>query len=100
MNSGIGVFDKDTEQLCSWIMTNDFGALGILQTIAKYKRKKLASSLIKDLAKRKATEGLDSISNIAQENITSQQVFSRLGFVRLNTVRWVQFRRNTLKNLL
>lgn len=93
-NEGIGLYEKSTGKLCSWIMINAFGALGILQTVEEHKRKKLASELIKDLAKRRAVIGLDSICNISQNNPVSMSVFRNLGFQKIYNIRWVQFKRN------
>lgn len=94
MNGGVGAFDRKTNKLCSWVMTNDYNAHGVLQTVDECKRKNYARELVKDLSKKKAEMGMDSVTNIGRSNMASQNLFTSVGFKKLANIRWVQFQRS------
>lgn len=74
-------------------MVNDFGAMAILQTLEKFKRKGFAAILVKLLAKKLALDDTDSITYIVRKNIISQTLFKSLGFKSNNNVRWIQYKK-------
>lgn len=75
-------------------MTNDYNAHGVLQTVDECKRKNYARELVKDLSKKKAEMGMDSVTNIGRSNMASQNLFTSVGFKKLANIRWVQFQRS------
>ncbi|KAJ8679904.1 hypothetical protein QAD02_015691 [Eretmocerus hayati] len=87
LNRSAGLFLKEDNSLVSWILYSDYGSLGQLQTVEKYKRKgygKLVTkALVKELAEK---DGLNSTLFIVKDNIVSHRLFSSLGYRPLNEV--------------
>lgn len=91
LNGGMGLFLKDTNELCAWVIKNCYGGLGMLQTHEKYRRKGYGSLLIKIFAKMLAERGIDATGTIYGTNQVSQDLFKSLGFEPRLEITWCQF---------
>lgn len=80
MNGGHGVFTKTDGKLVSWVLKNQMGTLGILQTIDAYKRMGLGSAVTKSLSREIALEGHNPLGTVLVENTASQAMFRNIGF--------------------
>lgn len=89
-NGGIGLFEKGTNNICSWIMKNQFLGLGMLQTLPKYQGKGYAKLVTKALTKSMAEEGLDVHTCILRTNAQSLKLFKNIGFEFIDGLAWIQ----------
>lgn len=87
-NGGCGLFDKNDDSLMAWITRNDYGALGILQTEEKHKRKGYASIVTKYFSKELALNGIDPTCYIVIKNSASEILFTKLGFSVVSYMCW------------
>ncbi|KAJ8679175.1 hypothetical protein QAD02_014962 [Eretmocerus hayati] len=90
LNTSAGLFRKEDDALVSWILHDDIGSLGTLQTVEAHKQKGYGKIVAKALAKNLAErEGLDSTLFIVQSNVASQKLFNSLGYRPLKKVCWI-----------
>jgi len=91
LNGGLGLFDKNTNQLLSWLLKNDQLIPGFLQTIGSAKRRGLGSLITQIFCKQYAEEeNLDLLVFIVHDNMASQGLFRKLGFKQLNKISWLR----------
>lgn len=88
-NPSLGVFSKSDNELRAWITINEFNVLSNLQTVDKYQKKGYATLLVKEMAKKRAIQGKDTVAGILQENTASINLFKKLGFVKIQHQRCV-----------
>lgn len=89
LNGGFGLYKKEDQSLCSWIMRNNYGGLAILQTLEEHKRKGFGSLMIKVFSKFWAEKGLDIFCFIMVKNKSSQQLFERSGYKIEHGITWI-----------
>lgn len=92
LNGGIGLFSKENNnELCSWVVKNYFGGLGILQTAEKYKRNGYGTLIVKIFSKMLAEkQGYDLTGFVVRTNSASQSMFTKLGFKKIIPVTWLE----------
>lgn len=89
MTDGFGLFLKSTNELVSWVLTNEHYCPGSLQTLDEHKRKGYGTVLTKVLSKHLAKEyKVDILSGIVKGNTTSERLFTGIGFKPIFDVSW------------
>lgn len=64
----------------SWILTYDYGALGVLYTFPEHRGKSYAKVLISTMAKKFQAQGYPIFCFIEEENVVSYRLFKYMGF--------------------
>lgn len=89
LNGGFGLYRKDNDGLCSWIIKNNYGGLAILQTIEECKKKGYASIMAKYFSKHWAERGIDVFCFIMIKNTPSQRLFEKIGYEKEHGLNWI-----------
>ncbi|XP_012286243.1 uncharacterized protein LOC105702882 isoform X2 [Orussus abietinus] len=89
MNTSVGLFLRKNDALVSWVLQNEWGGLGMVQTIEEYKRRGYAKTVVKVLAKEIADFGLSSVLFIVKGNASSHEMFTSLNWKRMNDILWI-----------
>lgn len=89
INGGFGVYLKETDELCSWILKNQMGTMSVLQTAEKFKRKGYGSLVTNVLAKEIANEGHVPLGTVLIDNVRSQRMFKKLGYHVIDRVAYI-----------
>lgn len=91
LNGGFGIFTKASNELVSWVLTNDQMALGFLYTLDAFRHRGLAQAVFSAAAKHLATtENVDSYAYVQQGNDVSLHLLRKIGFERFQEVIWIQ----------
>lgn len=64
----------------SWILTYDYGALGVLYTVPEHRGKGYAKVLISTMAKRFQAQDYPIYCFIEEENMVSYRLLKNMGF--------------------
>lgn len=83
LNGGIGLYSKSTGSLLSWVLRNEHGGIGTLQTIASELRKGYGKIVVKAMTRRIADSNDDVSVFILKDNFKSQKLFLSLGFIKV-----------------
>lgn len=89
-NGGLGLFSKETNDLLSWAVQSETGAISLVQTIERCKRKGYAKLIINAYAKELAIKGMDSFVFIVHKNLVSKSIFKSLNFDLVHESDWIQ----------
>ncbi|XP_051172663.1 uncharacterized protein LOC127288980 [Leptopilina boulardi] len=89
-NGGLGLFSKDTNELLSWAVQSELGAISLVQTIDRCKRRGYAKIVTNAIAKELAMKEIDSFLFIVKGNIPSESMFSSLNWKHLHETDWIQ----------
>lgn len=73
------VLDAEAKPV-SWILTHEYGALGMLHTLPEHRRKGYAKVLISTMAKRFHAQGYPVYCFVEEENVVSYSLLKSLGF--------------------
>ncbi|GLV34644.1 uncharacterized protein CBL_09125 [Carabus blaptoides fortunei] len=88
-NGGFGLYSKLDGTLYSWVLKNNFGGMGILQTAEQHKRKGYGRILAKHFSKYWAQKGCCVFCFIVTHNNASVQLFKQLGYKQEHGVSWI-----------
>lgn len=88
-NGGFGLYSKLDGTLCSWVIKNNFGGMGILQTSQEHKRKGYGRILAKHFSKYWTKKGLHVYCFIVTHNNASVQLFEQLGYKQEHAITWI-----------
>ena len=89
LNNGIGLYSKNSNELVSWVIWNNFGGLGMVQTMESHRRKGYAQIVIKALSKKIAeTTGNASTAFAVVGNKRSEDMFAKMNYKRICLVNW------------
>lgn len=89
MNGGYGLYIKSSNMLAAWVLKNQMGTLGVLQTRNGYKRRGYGTLVTKALALEIAREGHVPLGTILLQNKPSQTMFRKLGYSPIGGVTFV-----------
>ncbi|ACR80776.1 MULTISPECIES: GNAT family N-acetyltransferase [Kosmotoga] len=87
---GFGIYDGET--LVGWIMTQDDGAIGILNVLPAYRRRGYAKALMISMIQKVRKSGNVPFVQIEESNIPSMNLAKSLGFIEDKNVHWVKFK--------
>ncbi|XP_033229597.1 uncharacterized protein LOC117181135 [Belonocnema kinseyi] len=90
LNGGCGLFSRENNELLSWALQSELGALSIVQTIEKCKRKGYAKVVVNAFAKELAENGVDSFLYIIRENLVSETMFKSLNWKLNHRYYWIK----------
>ncbi|KAJ8973548.1 hypothetical protein NQ317_018393 [Molorchus minor] len=93
MNGGYGLFMKSTNELVSWALKTGIGQIGVVQTVESYQKKGFASVVTRILARKIAEEDEDPTATIAVSNVTSQNMFKKLGFTNRGLCNYITLKK-------
>ena len=81
---------RTDDELVSWVLTQNDGAIGVLYTAEAHRGKGLARSMIARLVRRYCEDGAECppFAFILDDNTKSQRVFFTLGFEKVASVVW------------
>ncbi|MFZ5968087.1 MAG: GNAT family N-acetyltransferase [Bacillota bacterium] len=82
----LGIFEDN--KLVAWIMTHDDGAMGFLNVLPEYRRKKYGYELTIDMIRRLREQGRVPFVHIEEENTKSMNLARKLGFVEDRRIHW------------
>lgn len=84
-----GIYDGDL--LVGWIMSQDDGAIGLLQVMESHRRKGYARILLLKMIEAILIEGGVPFVQIEESNVASMSLSLNLGFKEDRNVHWVMF---------
>lgn len=87
---GYGVHEDN--KLVGWILTQDDGALGLLNVLAPYRRKGYGNELTIALSKKVRQQGRHPVVHIEESNYKSVNNALKIGFKKYKTVNWVKLK--------
>ncbi|XP_055920220.1 uncharacterized protein LOC129951886 isoform X2 [Eupeodes corollae] len=76
----IGIFNKRSNELASWMLCSYYGAMFSMQTLPKYRRKGYGIQIAKALTKRVIECDLVPYVAVLPHNAASQNLYRKLGF--------------------
>ncbi|XP_055837863.1 uncharacterized protein LOC129906210 isoform X2 [Episyrphus balteatus] len=76
----LGVFNKDTNELASWMLSSYYGAMFSMQTLPKYRRKGYGIQVAKALTKLVIEFNNVPFVAVLPHNAASQNLYIKLGF--------------------
>ncbi|XP_065340975.1 uncharacterized protein LOC135940134 [Cloeon dipterum] len=97
LNPSVGIFvrnDDGEEELASMVLQSEYGGLGLLQTIPKYRERGYAALAVAYLTEIMGRLGYRTHGHTKMGNLRAQHLFERSGFKIADQTNWI-----TLKNL-
>lgn len=88
-NPNIGAFDENNE-LMGWCLRLQTGPLGALQVAEKFKRRGIGSLVTLAMCKILANNEMDTFALVGEQNFSSQNLFTKLGFKHADDVFWLR----------
>nr|XP_018916227.1 PREDICTED: uncharacterized protein LOC109043477 [Bemisia tabaci] len=79
-NFGLGVYLRDTNELCAWVLCNQYSGLGILHTRQEHRRKGYAQIMCHAMNEQLLRSGLLPQANVLASNPPSLKLFRELRF--------------------
>ncbi|XP_055920999.1 glycine N-acyltransferase-like protein 2 isoform X2 [Eupeodes corollae] len=76
----LGIFNKSSNELASWMLCSYYGAMFSMQTLPKYRRKGYGIQVAKALTKRVIECDLVPYVAVLPHNAASQNLYRKLGF--------------------
>ncbi|XP_043466056.1 uncharacterized protein LOC122500945 [Leptopilina heterotoma] len=95
-NGGIGLFSKETDQLLSWATQSEIGAISLVQTIDRCKRRGYGKVVTNAFAKVLSSKNIDSFVFIVKGNLPSESMFSSLNWKHVHGTDWIQTKKITV----
>ena len=77
-------------ELVSWSITQDDGAIGFLHTLSNYRKKGYGYNVVLSMIEKLKNEGELSFAYIEAENKNSINLFSKLGFKKIKNIHWFE----------
>lgn len=91
LNGGLGLFNKDDDEIVGWVVKNEFAGVGHLQTMPKYRQKGYGMILAKAMTKKIALDDGGTVhAFIVDKNTNSRLLFGKLGYEILAGSNWVR----------
>ncbi|XP_011178654.1 uncharacterized protein LOC105209758 [Zeugodacus cucurbitae] len=87
-NLTFGAYQRETGELCAWVLLNELGCIGFLYVKENYRRQGLAEHLVVHLCQALAKQDCDALAHIRDANVPSLKLFERLGFKAIEYNYW------------
>lgn len=82
------IFVKESNELLCWILRDEYGGLGLLQTIEAGKRKGYGSLAVAHITKMYGQENKNPHLYIVKSNKISQALFAKFGYKKYDAFTW------------
>ncbi|XP_065094267.1 uncharacterized protein LOC135714823 [Ochlerotatus camptorhynchus] len=93
LNGGLGLFNKDSDDIIGWALKNEFAGVGHLQVMPKHRQKGYGELLAKAITKKIALEDGGTVNLfIVDKNVNSIHLFTKLGYKLIAGSNWIQAR--------
>uniref|UniRef100_A0A182NNP3 N-acetyltransferase domain-containing protein n=1 Tax=Anopheles dirus TaxID=7168 RepID=A0A182NNP3_9DIPT len=88
-NAGLGLFDRITGQLVSWVFKNDHDAIGHLYTIPDRNNRGYGTTLAKAITRLIAADHKQHVHTfISESNTRSIRLFEKIGYTAVGQTEW------------
>ncbi|XP_062536770.1 uncharacterized protein LOC134205503 [Armigeres subalbatus] len=91
LNGGLGLFDRDNDEIVGWVLKNEFAGVGHLQIMPNYRQKGYGMILAKAMTKKIALEDGGIVNAfIVDKNTNSRLLFGKLGYELIAGSNWIR----------
>lgn len=87
-NGGSVLVNENNDEIC-WALHNNYGALGILQTLPDHRRKGYGKIISKAVCQQIASLGMD-VCAVTSEGNSSEFLLKDLGFQEIDKITWIK----------